>query len=147
MPYTQILYQLVWSTRQREKTMIKEDRHKLFRHMWGTLRNHKCHLYRINGVEDHLHILTHMHPTIALSDLIKDLKISSSKFIKKNKIFPDFDAWQQGYGAFTYSIESKDRLIEYIKNQEAHHSKITYIDEFRKLLNDHQIEFDEKYLL
>ncbi len=147
MPYTQILYQLVWSTRQREKIMIKENRNQLFRHMWGTLQNHKCHLYRINGVEDHLHILTHLHPTVALSDLVKDLKVSSSLFIKNNNLFPGFKAWQQGYGGFTYSIKDKNSLIEYIKNQEIHHAKIPYVKEFKSLLREHHIEFDEKYLL
>jgi REP element-mobilizing transposase RayT len=147
MSYTQILYQLVWSTRQRKKVMIKENRHRLFRHMWGTLKNHKCHLYRINGVEDHLHILTDLHPTVALSDLVKDLKISSSLFIKNTGIFPGFKAWQKTYAAFTYSIEARHNLIEYIKNQEAHHAKVPYVTEVRKLFLEHQIEFDERFLL
>ena len=145
--YTQILYQLVWSTEHRAKVMLQEQRPRLFKYITGILANHKCHLYRINGVEDHLHILTHLHPTVALSDLIKTIKISSSNFIKSNGLFPDFKFWQDGYGAFTYFIKSKDRLIEYIKNQEAHHQKENYITEFKGLLKEHDIDFDEKYLL
>src|SRR5687768_3621970 len=116
--YTQILYQIVFSTRQREPTLLKEKRPELFKYICGILRNNNCHLYRINGLEDHLHILTHLHPTVALSDLVKDIKLAS---LEKNKItgwFKNFNGWQDGYGAFTYSIKEKDKLIEYVRNQE-----------------------------
>ena len=82
--YTQILYQIVFSTKNRELSLVKEGREKLFRYIWGILKNNKCHFYRINGVEDHIHILTSLHPSIALSDLVKDVKIASSKFIKSS---------------------------------------------------------------
>ena len=144
--YTQILYQIVFSTKKRERTLIKDNRADLFRYMWGILENKKCHLYRINGVEDHLHIITHLHPTVALSNLIKDIKVASSIHIKKEGLFPNFNGWQDGYGAFTYSIKDKDNLIEYVKNQEEHHKKYTYQEELRALLIEHGIEFDEKYL-
>ncbi len=70
--YTQILYQIVFSTKKRERTLTKSNRTELFQYMWGVLKEKNCHLYRINGVEDHLHIVTHLHPTIALASLIKD---------------------------------------------------------------------------
>jgi putative transposase len=143
--YTQILYQIVFSTKKREKTLKKENRTELYQYIWGILRNKKCHLYRINGVEDHLHIIMHLHPTIALSSLIKDIKVASSGHIKEKGLFPDFQGWQEGYGAFTYSIGAKDALIEYVKNQEAHHAQFSYQDELRGLLEEHGVEFDEKY--
>ncbi len=101
----------------------------------------------MNGVEDHIHILTHLHPSIALSDLIKDIKLASSKFIKEQNIFPDFKGWQDGYGAFTYSIDRKDILINYIKNQEEHHRVKSFREEYIVLLRENGIEFEEKYLL
>jgi len=101
----------------------------------------------MNGVEDHLHILTHLHTSVALADLIKDIKLASSKFIKEKTIFPDFNGWQDGYGAFTYSIDRKDILINYIKNQEEHHRVKTFREEYIELLQEHGVEFDEKYLL
>ena len=104
-------------------------------------------MYRINGVEDHIHIITHLHPSFSLAGLIKDLKISSNGFIKEHKLFPDFQAWQSGYGAFTYHIEAKDNLIEYVKNQEQHHRKVDYVTELKDLLIEHGIEFDEQFLL
>ena len=152
--YTQIIYQIVFSTKNRENAFSKDNRPKLFAYIDGILSNNKCHLYRINAVEDHVHIVSHFHPTVALASLIKDIKIASSGFIKDNALFKHFVAWQEaclagrrGYGAFTYSFRDKDKLIEYVKNQEEHHKKITFKEEYIALLNEHGIEFDEKYLL
>lgn len=144
--YTQILYQIVFSTKHRKPVLIKENREELYKYIWGVLENKKCHLYRVNGVEDHLHILTHLHPAVALSDLVKDIKLSSTAFIKQGKLFPGFSGWQNGYGAFTYSIKEKERLIRYIMNQEEHHKTSTFKEEYRALLKEFDIEFEEKYL-
>ncbi|MEI6507895.1 MAG: IS200/IS605 family transposase [Bacteroidota bacterium] len=145
--YTQIIYQIVFTTKNREHTLSSENRIELYKYIWGILKNKKCHLYQIGGIEDHIHILTHLHPSIALSSLIKDIKIGSSVFIKTQNLFPNFSGWQLGYGAFTYSIKEKDRLINYIKYQEIHHQKITFKDEYFELLSEHKIDFDEKYIL
>jgi putative transposase len=144
--YTQILYQIVFSTWSRERTLSKKNREEFFKYISGLLQNKKCHLYRINGVEDHIHIVTHIHPTVALSVLVKDIKLAGSDWIKKNKVFSNFNGWQEGFGAFTYSIKEKDCLIEYVKNQEEHHYQKSFKEEFIELLNEHGIEFDEKYL-
>ena len=145
--YTQILYQIVYSTKNRVPCMNKENRSRMFAHMHGVLKNKKCHLYRLNGVEDHLHIVTHIHPTVSLAGLVKDLKLSSSKFIKEHSLFEDFPGWQSGYAAFTYSADAKENLIKYVKNQELHHKKVIYIDELKTLLKEHAIEFEDKYLM
>ena len=145
--YTQILYQIIFSTKNREHTLIAHHRTDLFKYISGILENKKCHLYQINGVEDHLHILTHLHPSIALSDLVKDIKLASTKFIKENGLFPQFGGWQDGYGAFTYSIDRKDILINYIKNQEQHHQKKSFREEYIELLAEHGVQYEEKYLL
>ena len=145
--YTQILYHIVFATYKRERTLRKEARPELFKYISALLKNKNCHLYRINGVEDHIHILTHLHPAIALSNLVKDIKLSSTELIKKEKLFPRFDGWQNGYGAFTHSLLEKDRLIEYIINQEKHHHKLGFKEEYIKLLNEHRIKYDEKYLI
>jgi len=145
--YTQILYQIVFSTKKRERVLEKENRPQLFKYIAGILKNNKCHLYQLNGVEDHLHIITHLHPSVALADLVKDIKIASSGFIKENGLFTYFKGWQEGYGAFTYSIKEKERLIAYVMNQEEHHRQSSFRDEYMKLLEEHAVEFDEKYLL
>ncbi len=145
--YTQILYQIVFSTKDGQKVLINENHEKLFRYIWGILKNKKCILYRINGIENHLHIATHIHPTVALSSLVKDIKTASSIWIKQQNLFPDFTSWQKGYGAFTYSIKEKETLINYIQNQQKHHKVLTFREEYKILLAEHNIEFEEKYLL
>ena len=144
--YTQILYQIVFSTKYRERTLTHENRPELFKFISGILKNKKCHLYRINGVEDHLHIITHLHPGVALASLVKDIKIASSVMIKKKGLFLGFGGWQEGYAAFTYSIDAKDNLIEYVKNQEEHHKARVFKEELIELLREQEVEFDEKYL-
>ena len=144
--FTQTLYQIVFSTKYRKKTLFKDERPELFKSIWGILKNNKCHLYRINGVEDHIHIITNLHPSVSLANLVKDIKLGSTSFIKEKKIFANFSGWQDGYAAFTYSIEAKNNLIEYVKNQEEHHKNKTFKEELIELLNEHRIEFDEKYL-
>lgn len=144
--FTQILYQVVFTTKNNEMTMLDSGQEKLYKYIWGILKNKKCHLYRIGGVSDHIHIITHMHPSVAVADLVKDIKVSSSSFIKKENVFPNFKGWQVGYGAFTYSISAKDNLIEYVKNQKDHHKKVSFREEYISLLKEHGIEFDEKYL-
>lgn len=145
--YTQILYQIVFSTKNREQTLLKPNREELNKYIWGVLKNKNCHLYRIGGVTDHIHIVTHIHPSISLASLVKDIKLSSSDYIKTKLLFSDFNGWQNGYAGFTYSFKDKDHLIEYVKNQEQHHKIVSFKDELIELLKEHGIEFDEKYLL
>lgn len=134
MPYTQIIYQIVYATKYREHTLVKRDRKKLFVFMEGVLQKKRCHVFGINGVEDHIHIIMCLHPSVSLAGLIKDIKLASTDFIKKNKLFPDFNGWQNGYGAFTYSVEAKSNLIAYVKNQENHHRLRTSKEELIKCL-------------
>ncbi|MES2133959.1 MAG: IS200/IS605 family transposase [Bacteroidota bacterium] len=145
--YTQIIYQIVFSTKYRERTLNKDRRDDLYKYISGVLKNKNCHLYRIGGVEDHIHILMDLHPTVALSSIVKDIKMASTEYIKENNLFINFNGWQNGYGAFTYSIREKDILIEYIKNQEEHHKVKTFKEEYLELLKEHNVSFDEKYLL
>ena len=145
--YTQILYQIVYSTKNREETLNANNRKELYKYICGILQKKNCHLYQIGGIADHMHIVTHLHPTIAPATLIKDIKLASTDHIKKESLFSEFNGWQDGYGAFTYSIGAKDNLIEYVKNQEEHHKHKTFLEEYKELLKEHQIEFDEKYLL
>lgn len=144
--YTSIIYQIVFSTKHRTPCLHKNMRHELFKFIWGILKNKKCHLYRINGVEDHLHIVLDLHPSIPLADLVKDIKLASTSLIKRKNLIANFPGWQVGYGAFTYSIDAKERLIEYVKNQEEHHKKITFREEYIAFLKEHEITYNEKFL-
>ena len=144
--YTSLLYHIVFSTKHRRKVLTKENRKELFQYMWGVMKNKKCFLYRINGVEDHIHILVSLPSTMAVADFVKNIKVSSSIWIRENKIFPDFTGWQNGYGAFTVSEYHKDRLIQYIINQEEHHKNKTFKKKYKSLLERYNIEYDETYL-
>jgi REP element-mobilizing transposase RayT len=146
MPHTKLIYHIVFGTKYRRKVLTKDKRTELFKFIWGILEKKKCHLYRMNGVEDHVHILTSMRTTMDVSNLVKDIKVASHLWIEKERIFPEFIEWQIGYGAFTVSAYEKNGLIKYIKNQEAHHKIETFEDEYQRLLKEHDIDFDEKYL-
>ena len=145
--FTQILYHFVFSTKHRHPTLTKEGRSQLYGYISGLLQNKKCHPYRIGGLEDHLHIVTHVHPTIAVADLMKDIKLATTHHIKQTRLFQKFGGWQDGYGAFTYAIGAKENLVRYVMNQEGYHRTIGYIEEFKSLLVEHQIDVDEKFLL
>ncbi len=145
--YTQILYQIIFSTKNHERTLTDKNRQDLHKYIWGILNNKRCHLYRIGGVSDHIHIVTHLHPLISLASVVKDNKLASAEYIKARNLFPMFSGWQDGYGGFTYSFKDKDRLIEYVKNQEDHHTIKTFREEFIELLIEQGIEYDDKYLL
>lgn len=144
--YTQILYQIIFSTKNAGDTLVLSESENLYRYIWGILKNKKCTLYRLNGTENHLHIATHVHPSVSVSSLVKDIKVSSSIWLKEQRIFPNFMGWQEGYGAFTYHTNQKDILVNYIKKQREHHRVKTFRDEFMELLKEHGIEYDEKYL-
>jgi REP element-mobilizing transposase RayT len=118
----------------------------LYKYIWGIINNKKGTLYRINGIEDHIHILSDLHPTIALADYIKDIKVSTSLWMKKSNNFPDFKGWEEGYSAFTYSFKDKNTLINYIKNQQEHHKKESSKDELIRIFKEYGIDFDERFL-
>lgn len=143
--YTKILYHIVFTTKNRKRILEKENRVELFKYIWGLLQNKSCHLYQINGIEDHIHIITHIHPSISISSLVKDIKVASSKYIKDQHLFRHFEGWQDGYGAFTYSSKELKTLIQYVQNQEMHHKKRSFKEEYLQILMEHGIEPDPRY--
>jgi putative transposase len=145
--FTQIFYHIVFSTKDRRPCLIETERERLLRYIWGVIKNRNCHLYRINAVADHLHIFSDLHPSVCLADLIKDIKTSSNKWIKENRIFPLFSSWQDNYAAFTHSFADKNRLIEYIKSQNEHHKRVDFREELIALLKEMGVEYNDKYLL
>ena len=145
--FTQIFYHIVFSTKDRRPAIRDDRREDLFHYIWGINNNLDCHLYRVNAVEDHIHVLTSIHPDVALSKYINAVKTGSSGWIRKNGVFPNWPGWQIGYGGFTLSIRDKEAVIEYIKRQPEHHREELFLDEYKRLLTEAGIQFDEKYLL
>lgn len=146
MSYISVLYQIVFCPKYRNPCLIKENRERLFAYMAGIISQHKSQPYIINGVEDHLHILTHIHQTVPIACLVKEIKISSNKLIKSERLFPGFTEWQTGYSAFSYAFEAKENLFRYIQRQEQHHHGEDYKVELIRMLEAAHIEYDEKYL-
>jgi putative transposase len=145
--YTYLVYHIVFGTRHRQGVLSAEHRPELYSHIWGTLKNKGCHLYRTGGTEDHVHILIGMPPILCISDVVKDIKVGSSMWIKEKNLFAGWEGWQDGYGAFTCSAESVPEIIEYIKSQPEHHRQKTFTEEFREFLLRHGLQFDERYLM
>lgn len=145
--FKQIYYQIVFGTKNRKLTIPPAYERELFQYIHGIIKNKHGKLYRINGMEDHIHIMSDLHPSVCLSDYVKDIKVASNMWMKEGGRFPAFDGWQEGYAAFTYSIKEKDIIINYIKVQKEHHKTEGFYDEFKRLLIENGIDFDEKYLL
>ena len=145
--YTQILYHIVFSTKERMPCIAKDRRDKLFAYMWGINKELKCHLYRIGGGDDHVHILTSIHPRVALAAYVEKMKTGSTNWARRESVFAQWPGWQDGYGGFTLSIKEKDALVKYIVGQEEHHRTVSFIDEYKRLLAEAGIEYDERYLV
>ena len=99
--YKQIFYQIIFGTKNRQLTIARDYDTELYKYIYGIIKNKNCKLYRINGIEDHIHIMSDLHPSICLSDYVKDIKVASSLWMKETGKFPLFEGWQDGYGAFT----------------------------------------------
>ena len=143
--YKSIFYHLIFRTKDSRKTINQEFARELYAYFVGIIRNKSCFLYRINGMEDHIHIFCDLHPSVALADFMRDIKTSTSLWLKYSGKFPEFTGWAEGYAAFTYAWKDKEMIISYIKNQHEHHLNESYEEELRSLLIEHGIEIDEKY--
>ena len=144
--YTDITYHIVFGTKNRVRALDKLRRDDLYRFIWGVIKERDCHLYRIGGIEDHVHILTSLHPSVALADLVKEIKTASSAWIKGQNAFPLFEHWQEGYGAFTVAAEARPALIAYIKDQERHHHGVDFVDEYREMVEAAHLNWKADYL-
>jgi putative transposase len=144
--YRQILYHLIFKTKYGHPTINSEYKKELYKYIWGIIKNKNSVLYQINGVNDHIHILTDLHPSVALADFMKDIKVASSIWMKDSGMFPAFKGWAQGYGAFTYAYRNKKMITNYIKKQEEHHKKVSYKDEYIAFLKEHGVDYDELFI-
>ena len=144
--YTQIYVQIVFAVKGRQNLIKKNHKDELYKYITGIVRNKNQKLISINGMSDHIHILIGLKPDIALSDLVRDIKANSSKFINKKNWFMGKFNWQEGFGAFSYSRSQLNRVIKYIENQEKHHKKKSFKEEYLELLQKFGVEYKDKYL-
>lgn len=144
--YRQLLYHIVFCTYNRQNTLPIEHHDDLYRYVWGIIQKRKSVLYRINGTENHIHILSDLHPTVALSDYIKEIKTASNRWMKQSGNFPNFDYWAEGSCSLTYSYKELDNVRNYIIHQKEHHKKVSFEDEYKALLKENGIDWDEKFI-
>lgn len=143
--YRQLIYHVVFRTQCSQPTIKTSHTDQLYSYITGIIKNKNSHLYLINGVENHLHILTDVHPSVALADFVREIKVSTSLWMKNSGLFPSFIGWAEGYGAFSCSYRDMERVIDYVKNQQEHHRKKTFEEEYRGLIIESGIHIDEKY--
>jgi REP element-mobilizing transposase RayT len=136
---------LIFSTKNRHPWLAPEWRADVWRYLAGAFDGQKCHALKIGGVADHVHALFDLHRTVALSEVVGQVKAESSKWIKQEKGVTEF-SWQAGYGAFAVRASNLDQVMGYIARQEHHHAKTTFQDEFRLFLERHRVAFDERYV-
>ncbi len=144
--FTQLYIQVVFTVKGRENVIKNTWKEELYKYICGIVKNKKQKLYIINGMPDHIHILLGINPDISISELMKTIKSNSSKFINEKKFVSGKFQWQEGYGAFSYGQSQLPILINYIKNQEEHHKKKTFKEEYIEFLRKFEIEYNEKYL-
>lgn len=144
--YSQIYIQVIFAVKGRQNLLRRENREELHKYITGIVRNNKQKLIRINSVQDHVHILLGMKPDIALSDLVRDIKANSSRFINEKRWVRGRFNWQEGFGAFSYSHSHLGPVIKYIDKQEEHHRRKTFREEYLSLLDKFQVEYDQRFV-
>ncbi|MFZ5517995.1 MAG: IS200/IS605 family transposase [Candidatus Zhuqueibacterota bacterium] len=144
--FTQIYIQVVFAVKNRQALIHNDYEDELFKYIAGIIRNGNQKLFAINGIPDHIHIFIGIHPNIALSDLVRDVKNSSSKFLNSHRLVSGNFNWQEGFGAFSYSHSQIDAVVKYIQRQKLHHTKQPFREEYLDMLKKLHINYDEKYL-
>ena len=144
--YTQIYIQIVFTVKGRQNLIPKQNREELHKYITGIITKRNQKLLAIFAMPDHIHLLVGMKPNISISDLVRDIKAGSSKFISDNNWIKGKFSWQGGFGAFSYSKSQIDNVVKYILNQEKHHKTTTFKDEYLDFLKKFEIDYNENYL-
>lgn len=144
--YTQIYIQVVFAVSGRQNLISKDRKEEIHKYITGIVRNNSQKLIAINSMPDHIHMLIGLQPDMALSDLVRDVKANASNFINERRWARGKFSWQEGFGAFSYSHSQLDAVIRYIQNQEQHHRKRSFKDEYLEMLKKFNVVFDSKYI-
>jgi len=144
--YSNLLYHIVFSTKNREPFIVDSYREQLYSYIGGIIRNEGGSLIQIGGVDDHIHLLVNLKPTKSIAELMKSVKGSCSKWINEQKFISRRFSWQEGYGVFTVSESQSDPVRAYIRNQPEHHKRQSFEEELVAMLNRNGIEYEERYV-
>jgi putative transposase len=144
--YTQIYIQIVFAVEGRQSLIAPEHNDELQKYITGIVSAQRHKLIAINNVPDHLHLLIGQRPDAALSDLLRDIKSNSSRFVNEKRWVTGRFSWQEGFGAFSYSRSQLGTVIRYIENQQEHHARRSFQEECRELLEKFGVEYDPRYI-
>lgn len=144
--YSQIYIQIVFAVKYRESVIHPDWEEQLYQYITGIIEKKGHKLIAINGMPDHIHIFIGMRPICSLSELVREIKKSSSAFINSKKLPTKTFYWQEGFGAFSYSHSAVRTVYNYVMNQKNHHRDKNFLEEYRQQLRDNEIDFDEKWL-
>ena len=144
--YTNLLYHIIFSTKQRQRLITNDFKEELYRYIGGIIRAEGGIQLEIGGTDDHVHILAKLKPAESVSQMLNRIKANSSKWINENEKSSVRFAWQEGFAAFTVSESQVEPVRQYIRNQEQHHRRLTFQDELLAFLQRHGVEFDPRYL-
>ena len=144
--YSQISIHVIFAVKGRENLLHDKFRNDVFKYISGILSNLHQKPLAVGGMPDHVHVFFGMSTDSKLSDIVRDVKANSSRFINENKFVKTKFHWQEGYGAFSYSRSQRDSVIKYIINQEKHHSKKSFKEEYLELLTKFEVEYFNRYL-
>ena len=144
--YAKLLYHVIFSTKDRAKLITRDMQPRLWAYMGGIVRTAEAEALSIGGIEDHTHMFLKVPPRLALSEVVRDIKAYSSKWVSKEFGMRGKFAWQTGFAAFSVSQSKAANVLEYIATQEAHHHGDDFKAELLKLLKRHEVEYDERYL-
>ena len=144
--YTQLYIHIVFSVKGRQALIPKAHKAELHGYIMGIIKNKKQTAIQINSMPDHVHILVGITPDTAISDLVRDIKAHSSKFINKKQWVVGRFEWQEGFGAFSYAQSQLGDIVNYIKNQEEHHRQKTFREEYLEILKRFNVDYNEKYV-
>ena len=143
MSATISLFHIVINTLGREMTIPDETSEHLYRYITAIVKSKNCIVFRINGIGNHIHMLVGLSASVALSDLVRDIKQGSSKWAKQQVYFPSFSGWGKEYGAFSCSIRDKEMIISYINKQRIHHATRTFEQEYREMIERSGLEWND----
>ena len=144
--FTQLYSQLIFAVKGRECLIPKQHKELVHKYITGIIQNRRHKLIPLHCMPDHAHILVGLHPSQSISDLVNNIKTESTKFIKKQDWMPFNFSWQTGYGAFSYSRSQVPKIAQYIKNQEEHHKKRTFREEYIDILEKLELPYELQYL-
>ena len=144
--FSQIYIQVVFAVKGRENLIAKEWKDELHKYIAGIIKGKDQKSIIVNGMPDHIHIFVGLRPSMSISDLVRDIKNNSSNFINEKKFVKGKFSWQEGYGAFSYAHSQIETVYNYILNQEEHHKKKTFREEYTDFLNKFEVTYNEKYL-